>query len=544
MNIRSIALFLACATGLSVFSVPARADDTPPTGSPRDVDVDLNHSTGNPLSTVFRVSVGGDRAFIYERPTVQRDLKFVVDQCGFQYIRFHGLLDDEMKVVTAEPDGSVAYHWDNIDKVYDLLLKSGIKPFVELGFMPTPLASGAYRVFFYKGNTTPPKSYEAWGKFVTALVQHLTSRYGPDQVKSWYFEVWNEPNLKMFWHGDRAGYFHLYDVTSRAIKGVNPDYRVGGPATAGIGLAWVPEFLAACHQNQSPVDFVTTHLYGVTTGFLDEHGNAQLVLDPHPGAIIDALPNLLNAIHDSPTPTLPLFITEWSASYSARDPVHDSYLSAPYILSRLKLVPAGVAGMSYWTFSDQFEENGPVPSPFHGGFGLLNAQGLRKPAFYAYKFLNTLAPDELVCDDPDAIATRTSAGGVKVLFWNYTPPHQDRPNQTFYTRDWPAPALARTQLQVQHLAPGQYTLNVFRVGYRHNDVYTAYVDLGKPHGLKGNPGLLDDADYQKLNAASDGKPQTTTTVQVSQDGRYALQLPMNQNDVYFVTLDPGAAAAH
>ena len=499
---------------------------------PRAIDVDATAKTG-PTDDVWRFSVGSDRAAIHLRPTEQRDLKFVHDQCGFRYARFHGLLNEEMHVVT--PDGR--YDWTNVDRVYDALLAAGLKPFVELGFMPEPLASGPQTIFYYRGNTTPPKSYAAWGELVGALTRHLTHRYGREQVRSWYFEVWNEPNLDMFWHGSQADYFRLYDVSVRAVKAVDAGYRVGGPATAGIGTAWVPELIAACHDHGWPIDFVASHAYAVTAGALDAAGNAQLSLDPRPEAIVAQLTKLTDAIHASAMPNLPLFVTEWSASYSARDPVHDSYIAAPFILSRLNRLPRGVAGMSYWAASDQFEENGPVPSPFHGGFGLLNAQGLPKPAFYAYRFLNQLGPTALACGDADARAATDPAGGVQLLFWDYAPPaHQDQPNPAFYNRDWPAEPAGDTTVTVRHLPAGDYTAKVYRVGYRHNDVLTAYVDLGKPAGLPADPGLLPPVVAGQLRKACDGRPESVRKVHVDAGQPWTTQLPVNHNDVYLITL--------
>ncbi len=516
---------------------------------PRAIDVDAAHAAG-PTDTVWRLSVGGDRAAIHLRPTDQRDLKFAHDQCGFEYVRFHGLLDDEMHVVSGPPTTAPATtqptddaplaprrcDWSAVDAVYDAVRAAGVRPFVELGFMPGPLASGPETIFYYRGNTTPPRSYRAWGELTSALVHHLTDRYGADEVRRWYFEVWNEPNLSMFWHGSQADYFHLYDVTAAAVKAVDPAFRVGGPATAGIGDAWVPAFIAHCHDAGVPVDFVSTHAYGVNAGALDADGTAQLTLDPKPDAVVRQVARVADAVRASALPTLPVFVTEWSASYTPRDPVHDSYLAAPYILSRLARTPAGVAGMSYWTYSDQFEENGPVPSPFHGGFGLLNAQGLPKPAFYAYRFLNQLGPTRLACADPGVRAARDAAGNVQVLLWDYAPPaHQDQPDQRFYNRDWPAEPAPPADVTVR-LPAGDYTAAGTRVGYRHNDVYTAYVDAGKPAGLSADHGLLPQATADKLRAACDGAPEWQRPVHVDAGQPWHVQLPMNHNDVYLLTL--------
>ena len=374
----------------------------------RRIDVDLKQEKG-PLNCAFRMSVGSDRAIIHLRPEHQRDLRFVRDTCGFEYMRFHGLLNEEMQLVKVGADGTISYDWTNVDKVYDSLRALGIRPIVELGFMPESLASGKQTIFWWKGNVTEPKSYEQWSDFIENLVQHLTQRYGADEVRKWYFEVWNEPNLDGFWPAGQEPYFKLYDVTARAIKKVDPAYRVGGPATAGYG--WIKETLDYCAQNDVPIDFIATHAYGAMEGFLDETGKGHTMLAPNADSVIDGLPHVLECDSHSKFRDLPVLVTEWGPSYSPRDPVHDSYFCAAWILHRLRQLPAGVDAMSYWTFSDQFEEPGPPTSPFHGGFGLLNIQGLPKAAYFAYRFLNELGDTELACDDPNMWACRNDGGG-------------------------------------------------------------------------------------------------------------------------------------
>src|SRR5581483_10483242 len=370
--------------------------------------------------TFFRHTCGAGRAAEGLRADWQRDLAVVHREGGFKYVRFHGLLEDELGVYGEDKQGRAVYNFQYIDAIYDAILSTGMKPFVELGFMPRALASGSKTVFWWKGNITPPKDYAKWAQLVGALVNHWTARYGADEVRQWYFEVWNEPNLKdLFWSGDRDEYFKLYAATARAIKGVSPLYCVGGPATAGNG--WVPEMIAFARQNHLPLDFITTHDYGVRGIGFDENGVQKLFLDTAPGAIIDSVRRVREQINGSGLPALPLHYTEWSTSYSPRDPVHDSYVSAAYILSKLKGAEGYADSMSYWTFTDIFEENGPVPSLFHGGFGLLNFQGLRKPAFYAYQFLNRLGGEELASTDAASWVCRRR-NGVQVLFWNYTAP--------------------------------------------------------------------------------------------------------------------------
>ena len=199
------------------------------------------------------------------------------------------------------------------------------------------LATSKNSIFYWNGNTSHPDP-AGWRNLVDAFIRHLEQRYGKDEVRTWYFEVWNEPNLSGFWEGaDQKAYFELYDLTAKTIKSDDPALRVGGPSTAGA--AWVPEFLAHVKQSGAAVDFVTTHTYGVQGGFLDEKGKSDTKLDPSPDAIVGDVKRVRAEISASAFPSLPLYFTEWSTSYTPRDAVHDSYISAPYILAKAESLP-------------------------------------------------------------------------------------------------------------------------------------------------------------------------------------------------------------
>jgi xylan 1,4-beta-xylosidase len=155
-----------------------------------------------------------------------------------------------LDVYREDSQGNPIYNFQNIDVLYDSILNIGMKPFVELSFMPHALASGNKTIFWWKGNITPPKDYGKWENLIHALVKHWTDRYGEAEVRQWYFEVWNEPNLDIFWSGTQSEYFHLYEVTARAIKEVASSYRVGGPATAG--RAWIREMIDFASRTRCP----------------------------------------------------------------------------------------------------------------------------------------------------------------------------------------------------------------------------------------------------------------------------------------------------
>ena len=493
--------------------------------TPRSIVVDVNQTRG-PVDRFFDLSVGSDYPGTLIRDDSQAQLKVVTDELGFRYIRFHAIFHDVLGTVKVE-NGETTYDWTKIDQLYDDLLVRHIKPFVELGFTPKALATSQNSIFYWHGNTSHPQP-EAWRDLVDAFIRHVETRYGQDEVRSWFFEVWNEPNLPGFWEGaDQQAYFELYDQTAKTIKAVDPALKVGGPSTAGA--AWVPEFLAHVKQSGAPVDFVTTHTYGVQGGFLDENGVSDTKLDSSPDAILGDLRRVREQISASPYPRLTLYFTEWSTSYTPRDSVHDSYISAPYILSKIKGAQGLVQGMSYWTYTDLFEEPGPPTAPFQGGFGLMNPQGIRKPAYFAYKYLHALDGSSIATSDAQAMLS-TKDGNVAGVIWDFEQPDQKASNRSFYTKPLPSHPAGPVKLQVTHLAPNAaYRLEVHRTGYHANDAYTAYLELGSPKELTAE-------QVAKLNDLTSDLPETDHVVRSGKDGTVEVSLPMNNNDVVLVKL--------
>jgi xylan 1,4-beta-xylosidase len=447
----------------------------------RNIDIRLDDVKGK-LDQNFNLVVGAGRANEGLRADWQAQLAEIKRDAGFKYIRMHGLLSDDMGVYRIDAQGKESYNFQYIDALYDYLLSINVRPFVELGFMPSAMASGNKTIFWWRGNVTPPRSYESWEKLVKTLTRHWTERYGEAEVARWYFEVWNEPNLEGFWAGTQQDYFKLYDHAARAIKSVSGNYRVGGPATAGA--AWIPEMIAHAAANKVPLDFVSTHTYGVNQGYLDEFGTTGTVLSPDQGAISNDVLKNRKEIAASVMPKLDLHYTEWSSSYTPADPTHDSYQQAAYILQKLKQVGSNAQSMSYWVFTDVFEEPGPRFEAFHGGFGLMNMQGIKKPGYFAYQFLNQLGPVELNDRDAQSTATTDGKGNVQVLLWDYT--HtlpQGINNQQYFIKDLPPKSKGQVLLSVRGLKPGNYTMAITQAGYKKNDAFTAYIGMGSPKQL-------------------------------------------------------------
>ena len=514
-------IFLFCLTNIALFGQNSNTKKS--TSTDRIIKVDFNKSAGK-MNTMFKECIGAGRANEGLRADWQQQLALVKKECDFKYIRMHGLLTDDMAVYREDNKGNPEYNYQYVDVLFDYILSIDMKPFVELGFMPSALASGSQTIFWWKGNVTPPKDYKKWEDLIRNLTQHFTERYGADEVKSWYFEVWNEPNLTPgFWTGTQEEYFKLYDYSTRAIKSVNPDYKVGGPGTAGA--AWESEMIDFCEKNNVPIDFVSTHSYGVGQGFLDEFGQSGTVLSKDNEAVSGDVLQSRKEIATSTKPNLELHYTEWSSSYTPADPIHDSYHSAAYILQKLKQVGNAANSMSYWVFTDIFEEPGPRFTPFHGGFGLLNTQGIKKPAYFSYSFLNKLGETELQNTDTSSWATKNAKGNLQVLFWDftYTLPEATN-NQQYYIKDLSSKPKGTVKIEVAGLQKGNYTLEMYKVGYKVNDVFTDYLGMNKPS-------QLTKQQVNTLKEKNNGAPIATETVTIDASGIYKKDFKMNENDV-------------
>jgi xylan 1,4-beta-xylosidase len=371
------------------------------------------------LSPAWRRCVGTGRMGLSLRTGHARALDVAQREIGFELVRGHGMFADDMGVHrTDEVAGErhVRHAFGYLDQVVDGYLRAGLRPFLELGFMPSGLASGDQTVFWWKGNVTPPRSYPEWARLVTLTLRHLVERHGLDEVRTWPIEVWNEPNLDTFWQGaDQAEYLRLYEVTARAVKDVDAQLQVGGPSLAPGGDSWWAPFADSVATRDVPVDFVSAHAYSsgpaqhVPFGVYQDLRPAQWLLDQF------AAPTA--HLRDTALAGLPVHMTEFNTSYRPDNPVHDTAYNAAYLAPVLAAGGDLVDSFSYWTVSDVFEEANVPTAIFHGGFGLLAHREIRKPTFHLYAFMARLG-DQVLARGADHLVTRHDDGRVAVLAWN------------------------------------------------------------------------------------------------------------------------------
>jgi xylan 1,4-beta-xylosidase len=453
----------------------------------------------------------------------REDLRAVKQATGFQSVRFHGIFMDEVGLydpdrqiknpglaAQAANDASI-YNFSYIDQIYDGLLANGVRPYVELSFMPRKMASdpNALHAFWYKQNVSPPKDYALWDKMIQAFAAHLVSRYGLNEVATWRFEVWNEPNID-FWVGNpkQATYFDLYDHTARALKAVSPRLQVGGPSTAQA--AWVATFLAHTKAENVPVDFVSTHVYANDTAH-DVLGTEENI--PRDKMVWRAVSKVHDEILHSAYPAMPLIFSEYNASYANEPNITDSDYMGPWLANNIRQCDGLTQSMAYWAFSDVFEEQGVVRTPFYGGFGLVATDHIPKPVLNVFRALHQLGDRRIAVESESALATLTADGGASVALWNYAPPAGTGAGYTMPPTN-PGPE-KHFSLMFKNL-PADAAVEILRIDDDHGNVLKAFNAMGRP------PGDLTPGQVATLQAAGAMAPAEHARLK---GGRMELSVP-------------------
>ena len=444
--------------------------------------VDLNQPAA-PFPHVWERVVGGDWAKQALRRDYQDQLLEAHRDLGVESLRFHGVLNTEMSVYAPSaglprpaPFTQDPYSFFNVDQIYDFLVDHGMHPFVELSSMPEALQARppSFRVFLYRFNPAEPADYGAWGRLVGAFAKHLVDRYGIREVRTWPFEVWNEPNLPFFFEGDQQAYFKLYRAAAEAIKGVDASLQVGGPATSAGQLSlgaprspgprYLREFMEYVTANDVPIDFGSAHGYDTDTGAGPE------------GAATFFKRNRA----DTPA-RLPLYISETNITARLGDLSTDKSDAAAGFL-RTVIETAGVVdALGYWAFSDIFEEVTQPDNPFSGSFGLQTIHGIKKPAYRLLEVLHEVGTTRLPLTVTGAsagvggiVVTGGRRGGLDVLLFNHSVPSGTEGVP-------PTPAQpARLTIVLRGLPAEGARARIRRIDADHANPYRRWVELGSP----------------------------------------------------------------
>lgn len=466
-----------------------------------------------PFAHYWSVGVGAGRVNEGLRAGWLEHLQTVKEHCGFQYVRMHGLFCDDMFVYFQKPDGRAVYNWQYVDEVYDRMLALGVKPFVELAFFPKDIAAPDSKTqMWYRGNVSVDRNnFGKWHDLVKAFTRHVVDRYGINEVLTWYFEVWNEPNLTGtggFFHGTKSDYFRLYKESANAVKSVDSRLKIGGPATSNFiadgrhdgeildhaksrfyvqseinkqqwkGI-WIEEFLRYCERENLPVDFISTHPYPTDYALDPESGRSKDAIR-YVHSLKDDITWLRKQIANSKYPDAEIHLTEWSTSPNSRDRMHDILPPAAYII-KTNLDCIGMANsLMYWTFTDVFEEKGGGEEIFHGGFGMINFQGLVKPSFHAYRMLHQLGDEKIFYQDPVFVSRSSQTGKVSALAFNYPAEYEEAVPSAKNFHNYMDATVKKLDLVLEGLKPGA-VFEIETLDKENGNVYDDYREMGAPH---------------------------------------------------------------
>ena len=499
-----------------------------------------------PFTHYWSVVVGAGRANEGLRAGWLEHLQLVKKNCGFRYVRMHGLFHDDMFVYFRKPDGKVVYNWQYIDELYDRMLAIGVKPFVELGFFPKDMAAENSKTqMWWKGYVSVDRNnFGKWHDLIKAFTQHIVDRYGINEVLTWYFEVWNEPNLTGtggFFHGTKSDYFRLYKEAVTAIKSIDERLKVGGPATSNFIAdhrhdgeildhsqsrfytqeeinkqqwkgVWIEDFLHYCEKENLPVDFISTHPYPTDYALDPETGRGKGAIR-YVHSLKDDIQWLRQQLADSKYPEAEIHLTEWSTGPNSRDRMHDILPPAAYII-KTNLDCIGLANsLMYWTFTDVFEEKGGGEEIFHGGFGMINFQGLVKPSFHAYRMLNQLGDEKIYYKDPLFISRSSKTGKLSAIAFNYPKEYEQTvPSMQNFTNYMNASSKT-LDIVLEGLNPNA-CFEIEVLDKMHGNVYDAYLNMGAPHSPN-----IREIEFLRQKAWDTVKE----IVKVDEDGRLILK---------------------
>ncbi len=442
--------------------------------------IKLNELTNKRIDLPCLKMISQGRAYELLRADVRDHIKKAHDTMGFIYCRFHGIFHDDMDVVYVREDGSLGYHWHHIDKIFDFLLSIGMKPFIELNPMPSLLASGEQTMFWYKMNVTPPKQQEDWYDLIYNFTDHITERYGENEVKKWFFEVWNEPNLDCFWSSTQEAYFELYTTSAKAVKAINQDYKVGGPATATT--EWILETIDYCVDNDVPIDFITTHLYPQ-----DEYcvykTRENSPYEKIGEYFINEVKKVKERVASSKRADLPIYWTEFN-TLSTDSEEHITFLNNTALdrlyggscVCRCLLETMDCSdGVAYWTVSDVFEENQMRHTPFSGTYGMLTLQGIKKATYNAFELMKRLRGKRFKLDVSAPLGcgiVATEENGIfRILMYNCNLP--EIKEQPIWTE----------RIFIPDINAENYIFEQAKIEKGKGSAYEEWIKMGKPANL-------------------------------------------------------------
>lgn len=485
------------------------------------------------------------------RKDFYEQLQQVQGEIGFEYIRFHGIFSDQLMVYNEKSDGTYYFNFNHIDSLLDNLVAVHLKPFIEIGFMPKSLASTENKIFWWDAFVSPPKKMDRWLKLLDSFIRHLINRYGMQEVRTWYFEFWNEPEVQHFWGGTRLEFFNFYAESYKCIKAIDPEIKLGGFGTIDFSKNqnWLNDFDHFAQNEKVDVDFFSFHVYNLSQKLLPKPESIQTVGENElTGTVIQniaeftgimlgdennfttCIDQIISKSKELPSLNRELWITEWSANSDSRDLLHDTCYMGAFITKNVIENFEKVKGMGFWTFTDIFDEFQLEQPLFHGGFGLLTYNGIKKAGYHAFFFLSRLG-EYLVSKEADMIVTK-SGEDYQILLFNYSHPNHlysvfdySQLSPTSRYKIFEDERVKSIQLTLEGLY-GEYIIKKQYVNRQQGSSYDAWVDTGAPSDMDN-----DTVNYIKGRAEPGIKIQHITA-----EGKYSFHSLLEPHEIQLIEI--------
>lgn len=510
--------------------------------------IDMGAKTNEYNSSITKLTTFG-YATHGLRVDLIKQLKTIQEDVGFEYVRFHGIFSDLLLVYNLDAEGSHYFNFNHVDSLLDNILSCKLKPFFELGFIPKDLASTDKTIFWRKDHISPPKDIGKWIEMIRAFVKHIIARYGIDEILTWYFEFWNEPEINEgFFDGDVNDFYDFFKQTYLCIKSIDSRLKVGGFGNVSLAQdkKWIIEYGKLARRDNIVLDFYTFHIYNTIVDIYHDtedyvkiirdrdtykksmkiiNVNARLGNADYFTQTIDetlALINSLNITKDE------MYITEWNSNGDCRDLSHDTCFIASFVVKYAIENSTKVNGMGYWTVSDIFEEFRLKQPLFHGGFGLITYNGIKKASYHAFVFLSQLS-NQMVYKSDNMIVTK-NGDDYQILLYNYI--HY---NEIFSSYDYSQISTSKRyeifehnntlkmMLKLKNLH-GEFTVEKQRVNREVGSSFDAWVRMGSPEKLSKKA-------YESLESSSH---PSFETYEILLDGHYEMKTVLEPHEIQFI----------
>jgi xylan 1,4-beta-xylosidase len=484
------------------------------TRSLQTVDINVN-SNFKILNHTWRSFTSVGRAKEILMASIQNQLRTIQKEIGFKYIKFHGILDDSMMLYNEDHCGNPYLTFQYVDEVIDFMISVHLKPLIQFSFMPKTLAKDPTSTIFYNPIIlSEPMDYSKWSFLITHLTRHFIERYGLEEVRSWLFAFWNVPfkSYIFSFETNEIGY-ELYKITRACVKGCDNHLMFGTPSYGSLDFNCTEyyDFLDYCKDNDCLPDFYNIHCYPVKSStnkdlatFGVSANNDSVILSED----ADYMAHTIECIKKNltPYPKLPIYITEWAATSSHRDWLNDTCYRAAYIIKNILENYDQVDSFGNWCLSDTLEELPYDNNLFHGELGLFTTCGIKKPAYYAYTFLNKLMSC-LLDHGPGFFVTTNQKGDYAIILYNYisiSPLYAQGVlfNVTFLERynAFVDPSSLDIDLNLTNTENGKYTINEYMVNRNYGSAFDEWVQMGAlPLATEDEINTLKGRSMPKIN---------------------------------------------